>query len=343
MSKKNVIIIVSLIVVLAGVLVGVYFKNRDNSNENEETVSQSIKLGRDENDLFPNDALVIDSYDEYKKIFKDNDSLKEDDFKKQNYVALKIKYNSCSERNLKIKDYDIKDDKMNVKVEYERACGFCAPDYLYYAIAIDKDIKRLDVTYDFKKTNNPDCEPLVEDKPMIYLYPTETTKIIVKLGNPTLLRTTYPKYKDSWNVTATKDGILTDNNTGRKLYGLYWEGIDHHATVKEDGFVVKGSEVISFLEEKLSILGLNELEINEFIVYWLPKLEHNEYNYIRFETLDEINSYMPLEVNPKPDNIIRISMDYKPLIDKIEVKEQILSSPNREGFTVVEWGGSLIE
>lgn len=343
MSKKDVIIIVSLIVVLAGVLVGIYFMNRDDSKKKEETMLQSIKMGMYENDLIPNNDQVLDSYDEYKKIFKDNASLNEDDFKKNNYVVIKIQYNSCSEKNLEVKDYEIKDDKMTVKVEYEGACGFCASEYLYYVLAIDKNIKKLDVTYDYKRTNNPDCEPLVEDKPMIYLYPTETTKIVVKLGNPSLLRTTYPKYNNSWNVTATKDGILTDNNTGRKLYGLYWQGINHYATVKEDGFVVKGNEVISFLEEKLSILGLNELEINEFIVYWLPKLEHNEYNYIRFETLEEINSYMPLEVNPKPDNIIRISMDYKPLVEKIDVKEQILSSPNRTGFTVVEWGGSLIE
>lgn len=30
-------------------------------------------------------------------------------------------------------------------------------------------------------------------------------------------------------------------------------------------------------EEKLEILGLNYKETEEFIVYWLPKLEQNEY------------------------------------------------------------------
>ena len=34
------------------------------------------------------------------------------------------------------------------------------------------------------------------------------------------------------------------------------------------------------LEEKLAILGLTERESEEFIVYWLPKLEKNKYNYI---------------------------------------------------------------
>ena len=49
------------------------------------------------------------------------------------------------------------------------------------------------------------------------------------------------------------------------------------------------SDVIKFLEEKLGILGLTEREAEEFIVYWLPLMEKNKYNYIRFETLEEIN------------------------------------------------------
>ncbi len=58
----------------------------------------------------------------------------------------------------------------------------------------------------------------------------------------------------------------------------------------KEGFVVKGNQTIQFLEEKLAVLGLNERESEEFIVYWLPKLQKNEYNYIRFATLEEINN-----------------------------------------------------
>ena len=48
---------------------------------------------------------------------------------------------------------------------------------------------------------------------------------------------------------------------------------------------------------------------------------------------------MPLEFSEKPDTLIRIIMDYKPLNEKINVKEQELESTIRNGFTVVEWGG----
>jgi hypothetical protein len=41
-----------------------------------------------------------------------------------------------------------------------------------------------------------------------------------------------------------------------------------------------------------------------------------------------------------PDSEIRILMTYKLLDKEIEVKEQELVTPERTGFTVVEWGGT---
>ena len=151
----------------------------------------------------------------------------------------------------------------------------------------------------------------VDMKPIIYIYPEETTELTVKLGKPENITCSYPKYIDGWNVIANPDGKLIDKDTGRELYSLYWEGINSKEFNTNDGFVVKGSETIEFLEEKLAILGLNEIEAEEFIVYWLPRLQENEYNYIRFATMEEINKNMPLEFSVKPDTIIRVLMQYK--------------------------------
>lgn len=107
--------------------------------------------------------------------------------------------------------------------------------------------------------------------------------------------------------------------------------------------LLKDEDIVEFLEEKLAILGLTEREAEEFIVYWLPKLESNKYNYIRFATLDEINKNMPLEVNPNPDTIIRVLMTFKGLENPINVQEQHLETPDRTGSVVVEWGGTEIE
>lgn len=72
---------------------------------------------------------------------------------------------------------------------------------------------------------------------------------------------------------------------------------------------MKGTDVAEFLEDKLALLGLNEREAEEFIVYWLPKLQENKYNYIRFATMEEINENMPLKFSTEPDSLIRVLMN----------------------------------
>lgn len=171
----------------------------------------------------------------------------------------------------------------------------------------------------------------------------EEIKLSVKLGKEDNITCSYPEYKNGWNIIAKPDGKLVDIETGRNLYALYWEGIHSEECNFTEGFVIKGNETIKFLEEKLSILGLNEIEAEEFIVYWLPILQENKYNYIRFATLEEINNNMSLELSVEPDTLIRVLMQYKPLDEYIEVKEQELVTPERKGFTVVEWGGTEIK
>ena len=184
----------------------------------------------------------------------------------------------------------------------------------------------------------------VDLKPIIYLYPKNELDVSIKLGYPDKLTISYPKYDDGWNVIAYPDGTLVDKNTKRQLYSLFWEGVNTVSDgIREDGFIVEGKNISSFLEEKLEILGLNDREIEEFIIYWLPKMQNNKYNYIRFETVEEQNKNMPLIVNPKPDTIIRVNMEYMPLGNKIDVKKQELNKVERKGFTVVEWGGTVLK
>jgi hypothetical protein len=192
-------------------------------------------------------------------------------------------------------------------------------------------------------TNNQIDWNMIDKKPIIYLYPQEKTELTVTLGKPENLTCSYPEYKDGWNVIANPDGTLVDKETGRELYSLYWEGLQTEPVNMEEGFVVKGADTAKFLEEKLAILGLTDKEAEEFIVYWLPELQNNEYNYIRFATIEEINANMPLDFSVNPDTLIRVLMQYKPLDEKIEVREQKLETPARNGFVAVEWGGTEIK
>ncbi len=179
-------------------------------------------------------------------------------------------------------------------------------------------------------------------KPIIYLYPTTETEIHVKLWNPKNLSHTYPKYNaENWrNVIAQSNWDLENIETWRKLYALYREWKSYAEDNFEEWFVVKWEDIIPFLEEKLVILWLNEREAEEFIVYWLPQMEDNDWNLIRFETIEEQDENMPLNITPTPDTVIRVMMDWKAIDESIDIPEQELTTPTRTWFTVVEWWGS---
>ena len=191
---------------------------------------------------------------------------------------------------------------------------------------------------------NMELQAVVILKPVIYLYPETEQDIEVSL----VLRngefeTLYPKFnmENGWKVRAKENGSLLLN--GKEYNYLYWEGTGNFGIDRAKGYCVKGEETEKFLEEKLEQLGLNRREANEFIVYWLPLMEKNKYNYISFET-DSYIENAELSVSPKPDTVIRVYMSWYGSEEYVDViaPEEIVT-PERKGFTVVEWGGSKIK
>lgn len=178
-------------------------------------------------------------------------------------------------------------------------------------------------------------------KPVIYLYPEETTDVEVKLDFQGQLAYTYPAYEDGWRVTARPDGTLTNRADGSTHYYLFWDGTAYRQSWDfSSGFVVAGDETESFLRETLPRLGLTPREYNDFITYWTPELRGNAYNLITFST-GEYEQTAPLSVTPAPDTVIRVHMVYRPLERPVDIPAQELpETPGRDGFTVVEWGGT---
>ncbi len=185
-----------------------------------------------------------------------------------------------------------------------------------------------------------EMEPGVAYKPVIYLYPEVATEVSVNLSLAGKLTCTYPAYKDGWRVTAAPDGTLTDG-TGQTYSYLYWEGETRGAWDFSRGFCVRGEDTASFLEKALAGLGLTRREANEFIVYWLPLMQENVYNIISFQDTAYTDA-AELTVLPAPDTQIRVFMAYKPSEEYVDIEEQVLTAPEREGFTLVEWGGTEV-
>lgn len=197
------------------------------------------------------------------------------------------------------------------------------------------------ITYEKENIEKPNPETA---KPVIYLYPEQETKVNVQLTFNGTLTSTYPTLPpEGWSVTAQPGGTLTDEE-GRSYRYLFWEGVANVDWKQDSGFLVKAEDAREFLEESLTQLGLNELEQNDFITYWLPKLEKNGESFVTFAAKQYTDNAV-LTVTPQPDSVLRVQM----LISKVDdsnraafqkLLEQELPRFEREGFVLVEWGGT---
>jgi hypothetical protein len=140
------------------------------------------------------------------------------------------------------------------------------------------------------------------------------------------------------------DGTLTNTETGKQHYCLFWETEGKPIVEKiNSGFVVEGANTATFLEEKLALLGLSPKESNEFIIFWLPQMQNNPYNLIYFAK-NEYTALSDLQITPQPEQLIRIMMVWQPSTQKIDLPEQkIMPAPARKGFVAVEWGGQEVK
>lgn len=179
-------------------------------------------------------------------------------------------------------------------------------------------------------------------KPVIYLYPEKETRCNVKVGLQGTLTCTYPAHgADGWRgFVAAPDGTLTFPD-GRKFYCLYWEGTTPTRWDFSKGYCVRGGETGEFLADILAKMGLSFREANEFIIYWLPKMQKNPYNVIAFQG-ECYSDSAKLEIEPRPDSVLRVFMAWKASERPVDIPAPDIKSFERKGFTVVEWGGTEV-
>ena len=130
------------------------------------------------------------------------------------------------------------------------------PAGYYFTIEYDKDDgSGVEIYFnpETKETNRYELEEIgAYAKPVLYLYPEEKTEVTINFEKESNLTTTYPKFKEQWEVTAYPNGDLYDKNN-KYYYGLYWEEDGNHEIKFNEGFYVNKDNAINFLEEKLTI------------------------------------------------------------------------------------------
>jgi hypothetical protein len=192
------------------------------------------------------------------------------------------------------------------------------------------EIKRICVRPDF-----PNFPPGVK-KPAVYLYPLQESKVSVAVDLKGIITKSEPSYYKGWEVVAEPNGLID----GKYDY-LFYEAQLEQLQLPKEGWVVEYKELENWFNSNLKELGLNEKEISQFKEYWLAELPFARYYEIKLLDDNFLKENMNLVIDPKPMTVIRRNFYFKPLESQIILERPNIITPERKGFTVVEWGGLL--
>lgn len=181
-------------------------------------------------------------------------------------------------------------------------------------------------------------------KPVIYLYPQSPTAVDVQVVTSGQIVVSDPHYpQGGWrNVLATPEGTLTYN--GKQYSELFYESSVNDFQKPEQGITIAKAQLPQRMSAILDKLGLIGKEKQEFLDFWLPKLQALPSPYVYFSLLDTSAkaSVDKVTINPKPDTQIAFIAYFKP-VDSADngTVLQLPATPQRVGFVSVEWGGTI--
>jgi hypothetical protein len=147
-----------------------------------------------------------------------------------------------------------------------------------------------------------------------------------------------PSYDGLWLVKATPRGVIDD----KYGYLFYEVALNSVLDLPKEGWVVKTEEIDRWFDKTLPKLGLKGKEIEDFKEYWLKELRGYPYFKIKVLSQKFLNENLAIQIKPKPDKMIRVILVFEGIKEEERIAEPIIKTPKRKGFTVVEWGGILI-
>ena len=181
----------------------------------------------------------------------------------------------------------------------------------------------------------------VDASPLIYLYPKNPLNISVNINSPITSTKPAINKKGAWEITGFPDGLLTTPD-GKKYPFIPYEFLRNDFKRPDKGFVIQADNLEQFLKTSLwKKLGLKDNEIEDYWIDTKPRVKPSPYYFVSLVDRSEIDRVLPMEVNPKPDTIIR-NMTYilalsAPFIP-LPLEKEKLTAPERKGFSVLENG-----
>lgn len=192
-----------------------------------------------------------------------------------------------------------------------------------------------------------DGKPHCIGKPVIYLYPESPTYVDVTLQLSGEITRSIPTYtKNGWrHVLAQPSGTLTYN--GGTYSELFYESNVPNFIAPTTGIIIEKNQLQAKLGDIVTKLGLLPNERDEFLAYWVPKLETLDGPYIFFSIFPKVNKeqFDNVLITPQPKTRIEFLAYFKPMQQMTNITPLKLPAtpPKRLGFTEVEWGGTIDE
>jgi len=121
---------------------------------------------------------------------------------------------------------------------------------------------------------------------------------------------------------------------------LFYEA-EVNVNTPAEGWCVAQANLKTFFTKTLTIYGLNQTEINDFIEYWTARLIDSPYYSVHPLLNHDIDAVCPISINPNPDNLLRLWFVFIPQIEDVKVPAPKVPAFPRNGFHVIEWGGIL--
>lgn len=177
---------------------------------------------------------------------------------------------------------------------------------------------------------------VVVRKPNLYIYPDNEIDLQVQINFPLggeLIKSN-PEYNDGWNIKVEPDGIIN-----KEYRYLFYEYIvpDYHQ--HEFGWIIGNENLEDFFRENMAKSGFNEMEIDDFIEFWIPELTDYPFYAIYPQYRNTLDVMTEIIFSIKPDNFYRLQYLIKGSKSEIQdIEIPSLIKAERNGYHAVEWG-----
>lgn len=174
-------------------------------------------------------------------------------------------------------------------------------------------------------------------KPNIYIYPQQALDLAISLDFPKGggVVASIPDYGSGWQVRVTPEGRIND-----RFDYLFYESKQPDEWQDRTGWVVAKDSLEHFFTTNLQAYHFQDNEINDFNIYWLPRLKDHPYYKIYPQEAPVINALIQVRFSQAPDHFLRLfylieGVDQQPPPPEPHV---IGNTVLRTGYHAAEWG-----